>query len=226
MGLVWPGVPQALVLHLRDKFRVRYFVETGTYLGETAHWASRHFQSVWTIEAHRGLYRSAVQRFSTEKHVSVLHGRSQDCLKSVVPLLEEPTIFWFDAHWSGVETYGNGEECPLLGELRVVNSSLLGHFLLIDDANLFLSPPPPPHSPPQWPDLVAVVRELDQQERYVVIVDDVIVAAPPQARSVLTAFARQRRQQQAETRGQTDGANASSWFDRAVGYLRKLARQG
>jgi hypothetical protein len=71
MGIVHRGVPQRLALWLRDEAAAKEFIETGTYLADTALWAARHFERVISIEADRKLY-DAAQRRATSNAIAPL----------------------------------------------------------------------------------------------------------------------------------------------------------
>ena len=87
-------------------------------------------------------------------------------------------LFWLDAHWSGSQTYGEDDECPLLEELEIILSSNLKNFaILIDDARLFLAPPPLPHNLEIWPSITDICRAVP--DNYDLIVrNDVIYIIP------------------------------------------------
>lgn len=192
MGSYRFGAPRELVLWIRDTFGVRTFVETGTNRAETALWASEEFQTVITIEGYEPLYRKAVESFGNRKNISFLLGDSRNHIRQLAASLGTPAIFWLDAHWCGTETFGDLDECPVLGELASLNSSNIPHFILIDDARLFLAPPPPPHDSDHWPDIATICRELENQftNRYVAVHDDVIVGVPPDAKARFVEFLR------------------------------------
>src|SRR5215470_1286206 len=78
MGMVYWGVPPGLALWLRDEAATKDFVETGTYLADTALWAARHFDRVVSIEADRALYEAARKRLASYANVDVRLGRSQE----------------------------------------------------------------------------------------------------------------------------------------------------
>src|SRR5262245_50073632 len=142
MGAIRFGVPKELVLWLRDAFKISVFVETGTNRAETAAWASTHFARVFTIEANEGLHQRAIKTFGDRKNIQFLNGDSRVHINSLLPSLTEPAIFWLDAHWCGEDTFGKTEECPVVGELELLNASEVNHIVLVDDARLFLAPPP------------------------------------------------------------------------------------
>lgn len=185
-----PASPEVanLVQALQKAFALRTFVETGTFLGDSAAWASQRFERVYTIERAESLWQQAEQRLANLGNVTCLAGDSRQALHSIVTTGDSPTLFWLDAHWSGEQTYGESDECPLLGELEVILSSQLESFLLIDDARLFLAPPPLPHNAEGWPAIDQVVGVLANHGYYVVILEDVIVAVPQLARAWLVRY--------------------------------------
>jgi hypothetical protein len=190
MGIVYPGVPPALATALQREIGAADFVETGTSYGKTALWASQHFTHVYTIERSAAMYRYATAAHGKVANISFLQGDSREHLRALQPKCLRPAIFWLDAHWSGGESYGEGDECPLLEEIAIIDGGRPDHLLLIDDARLFLAPPPRPHRPEQWPNIVQVLSALTARspERVVVVIDDVIVAVPPTCGPALTSY--------------------------------------
>lgn len=192
MGAIRFGAPRDLVLWLRDRFQVNVFVETGTNRAETAVWAAENFGSVFTIEANGPLHQQAKGTFGNRENIHFLEGDSRTHIRSLLTRLTEPAIFWLDAHWCGEDTFGKSEECPVIGELELINASKVDHLVLIDDARLFLAPPPLPHDAKHWPDVAAICKLLSTPEnsRYVVVHDDVFIGVPECARPGLVEFVR------------------------------------
>jgi hypothetical protein len=188
------GPPPELVLGLRSRFAIESFVETGTFEGRTAAWASRHFSRVFTIEASPERHRQSRSALAAHANVEALLGDSRVLLPELGPRLQGNVLFWLDAHWCGGDTFGSDDECPLLAEIASVADTMQhrpdGAFVLIDDARLFLAPPPRPHAPDQWPDLRAVLDACSRlaADPYVVIVDDVIVCVPRCARDYVQSY--------------------------------------
>lgn len=189
MGVVRMGMPTELVSKLQEAYNVQLFVEAGTYHGNTALWAAEHFKTVITIEASPEIYAQAVATHSQVKNVKFLYGHSKEQLATLVPSMNEPCIFWLDSHWCGGVSYGESDECPLLEELLIINKSEQDHFILIDDARLFLNPPPPPHCPEQWPNINAVLDVLAAHgSRSTSVFEDIIVSVPQFAKSVVAEY--------------------------------------
>lgn len=183
------GIPTELVSKIQESYNVQLFVETGTYHGNTALWAAEHFKTVITIEASPEIYAQVIATHSQVKNVKFLYGHSKEQLATLVPSMNEPCIFWLDSHWCGGVSYGESDECPLLEELLIINRSDQDHFILIDDARLFLNPPPPPHCPEQWPNINAVFDVLAAHgSRYTSVFEDMIVSVPQFAKSVVAEY--------------------------------------
>jgi hypothetical protein len=189
MGLVRMGAPNNLIEELTASFKINNFVETGTYHGGTASWAADRFKNVLTIEYSKELYEQAIAKFNVS-NIEFIFGDSRTELSKLIERLDSSSLFWLDAHWSGGVTYGDTDQCPLIEEINIINSSSFDNFILIDDARLFTSPPQPPHKIEQWPDIAAVIEALKskQTDKYIVIIEDVIIAVPSFAKPVVSEY--------------------------------------
>jgi hypothetical protein len=187
MGIVMPGPPPELVLPLAKQYEINEFIETGTYYGKAATWAASSFQHVVTVEYSKKIYEANLANYGKIENVDFLFGDSRSALKEIVPQLKRPAIFWLDSHWSGAETYGEDDQCPLLEELQIIGESRHPNLIFIDDARLFTSPPPLPHSIKQWPSITEVLVALRAggDDCYTVVIQDVIISVPEFAREFL-----------------------------------------
>jgi hypothetical protein len=113
------------------------FVETGTYRGDTIEALRSRFRSVWSIELSHVLAARAQQRFAASPNVRILEGDSAVVLRTILPEISEPCLFWLDGHWSGGETALGDSETPLLAELNAVLARSYRDIILVDDARLF-----------------------------------------------------------------------------------------
>lgn len=179
-------VPIGLARDLKRRLRLRQGVETGTYTGRGARLLSDVFASVTTIERSEDLAREAAAALLHEP-IRVVQGDSREVLRPS----REPTFYFLDGHWSGGRTAGEGDECPVLGELDAIAGGSADDCIVIDDARLFVQPPPPPHDPTQWPRLDDVERRLAHHwpGHVVVVAHDQIVAAPERAADLVHGFA-------------------------------------
>lgn len=120
---------------LEEKGDRDIFIETGTYKGETAEWASLNFKNVFTIEASELLFKP-----NDKFHIYYFLGDSRDVLKEIAhnTFSRVPCVFWLDGHWfdHGENVAGTEEDCPLLEELAIIMESDQDHVIFIDDAHL------------------------------------------------------------------------------------------
>ena len=189
MGIVRMGPPSELITRLRREFDIGQFIETGTYMGDTARWAANDFRKVITIEFSKEIYDQVAKEGANDEKIDYIYGDSRSALKTILPKMEESAIFWLDSHWSGGATYGKEDECPLIDEIGIINDTGKEHFLLIDDARLFMSPPPEPHDPAEWPTIDRVLAiKSGKHNCYIVIIEDVIVAVPLYAKALVESY--------------------------------------
>ena len=180
MGLVYQGMPPDLLALVQRLTGARTFIETGTNLGGSAAFAAETFQRVWTIEAQPHLHTQAKARLDKLENVEAILGNSETGLARMIVTVDGPAVCWLDAHWSGGETAGELNECPVLDEIRSIDTAPVEHVLLIDDARLFLQPPPRPHKIEHWPSIaeLADVARARWPQAYLAVIDDVIVRVP------------------------------------------------
>ncbi len=156
------------------------------------------------------------------------NGDTRTFLEGMVTRLQSPALVWLDAHWCGSpETHGVEGECPLLGELEILAAAPVEHFILIDDARLFLAPPDQPHDFRAWPSIRDVLTSpcLRNERYHVDIEDDVITAVPAGAAEWLVRFRRAARADSSEryfSRGASEIARGVALIRR--GLRRSLAR--
>lgn len=89
----------------RVGFKNGIWVETGTFMGDTASLLSATAKKVYTIEPDRALYEKALVRFKGNPNIQVLHGLSEDVLPTLLSTLKGTVNFWLDGHYSGGITH-------------------------------------------------------------------------------------------------------------------------
>jgi hypothetical protein len=113
------------------------FVETGTYLGDTIFGMEPHFEQLYTIEIKEEFFDNAKGAYHGNK-IEFLLGDSSKVLCTLCPLLESPTLFFLDGHWSAGDTGRGSKDCPLYEELEAIMEKFLFEaVVLIDDVRLF-----------------------------------------------------------------------------------------
>ena len=189
MGVFTFGIPKELVCLIKEHFKVETFIETGTFKGKTAVWASGLFRDVFTIENSKQLYESASGTLANYKNIHHIFGNSALELSKLISEINGPAIFWLDAHWCGWSTYGDTDPCPLLKEIMIIQQSELDHIILIDDARFFLKPPPEPQDPGLWPGIKEITRLLNKNDSFFTFVtEDIIVSMPVSGKSALISY--------------------------------------
>lgn len=175
MGSVHHGLPRKLALELRDKHSLKVFIETGSYVGGTLLWASLYFERVVSIEINRVYFKFAQRACKGAKNIILIRGDSRTELSRALSLAKSPALVWLDAHWGEDLEFGKpaGGECPLLDELKALNSDGRPHVIMIDDARLF----DPPFND-EWPGIGEIRALLEELPRGVRIFEDVIIAEP------------------------------------------------
>lgn len=167
--------------------------ETGTFRGDSAVWAAGLFANVYTVEQSEVFYQEACTKYR-DAPITFLLDDSRTALRKLVDVLRGPSLFWLDAHWSGVAgSAGGSDQCPLLEELNILGGLKDECVILVDDARYFLCPPPPPHRVDDWPGLIDILRVVTEHftDRYVVVVDDVMVIAPKNVRTEIIDYCRE-----------------------------------
>jgi FkbM family methyltransferase len=114
----------------------KVFIETGTFKGETVSVIADMFSEIHTFELNERWYKEAVSKFKEQKHINCHYGDSAEGLKKVLSEINEPVVFWLDAHYCGPEASFGIEEVPLLRELAVIAPRKQKDIIIIDDAFL------------------------------------------------------------------------------------------
>lgn len=132
-------VKQWIVERYARKHRLGIFIETGTYEGEMVAAMQKRFHTIHSIEIFEPLFRMAVEKFSGSNHIHLHHGDSEDLLPAILETVDEPALFWLDAHYSGEGTGRGHIDSPIMKELKwIFAHPAKDHVILIDDAREFL----------------------------------------------------------------------------------------
>jgi len=129
----------AKVKELIKNYGVRTVVETGTWQGEGALGFSSLMDNVYTIEINLDYFKESQENIKRAgynqlgvtsiyvkgtKKITFLLGNSPEVMESIIEWLEEPILFFLDAHWL--------EYWPLLDELKVIRRRP-NSLIIIDD---------------------------------------------------------------------------------------------
>lgn len=119
-------------------YSINIFIETGTYLGDTVNAVKKMFKEIYSIELNKGLHLKAKQKFIKYKHINVILGDSSEKLPEILSNMNNPCLFWLDAHYSGSNTSKTNLQTPIIRELHsILNHPNKNHIILIDDAHEF-----------------------------------------------------------------------------------------
>lgn len=133
------GIKIREILKLKDRYQLKTFVETGTYLGDTIDSVVNQFDKVYSVELDKKLYQRAKKLFKNDISVHLVFGDSGTKIKEILREIKEPALFWLDAHYSGAGTARGKKDSPVSQELRaILNHKIKKHIILIDDARLFI----------------------------------------------------------------------------------------
>ncbi len=139
----WPPTPatflekQTLITRKGREFGVNVFVETGTFRGEMIDAQREHFQKLFSIELNEELFYAARAKFTRDPQVQLIQGDSGVKLREVAVSLNEPALFWLDAHYSRGKTSGGDADAPIIKELSCLTTRQFTDVILVDDARLF-----------------------------------------------------------------------------------------
>ena len=131
-------VKERTVIGYQKRYRLRTFIETGTYTGEMVHAMSGHVDRIVSIELAPALHAQAARRFAGQRQICLLQGDSAARLPDVLDSLDRPALFWLDGHYMGGESGRGAQDTPVLAEMTALLAHRVrGHVVLIDDARLF-----------------------------------------------------------------------------------------
>lgn len=120
------------------------WIESGTFMGGTTAFLSRHASFVHSIEVDPGLAKKAADRFKGNPNVRIYQGDSGQLLAEILSGLSSENVnFWLDGHYSGGGTGMGAAETPIVAELKAIENSLkhsrgrLRYVICVDDIRCF-----------------------------------------------------------------------------------------
>ncbi len=193
MGAINYSIDVGLVKSLKKVLPLDFFVETGTFEGDTIENVKDLFSEIYSVELSEEYYNKVRNRFESHNSIHLYLDSAEKFLKKIRPTLKEKSVlYWLDAHWCVADkTAGEKSQCPLLDELISIKSLNKKSIIIIDDARLFITPPPSPHEITQWPDINSIVklfRNLSSIHE-LIILNDTIIYYPKAVKETIKEYA-------------------------------------
>src|ERR1035438_2850030 len=121
-----------------NKEDYKYFIETGTYQGETVNNMIPYFDEIYSIELNEPFFNNVKKIFASNDKIKLHLGDSSKVLPDVIKSINGNAIFFLDGHWSGGSTSKGEKDVPLLEELdTIINDFKYKSIIIIDDYRLF-----------------------------------------------------------------------------------------
>jgi hypothetical protein len=133
-----PSLNKQFLLSLQDDYtKYNSFIETGTFNGDTIFSLEPYFNTLYTVEFSEHYYNKTKSRYSGNK-INFLLGDSSIVFATLLPSINDKTIFFLDGHWSGGDTGKSAKDCPLVEELTLIHHLFKQEaIIIIDDFRLF-----------------------------------------------------------------------------------------
>jgi len=135
------------------KGSIKTFIETGSYIGDGIQAAvDAGFNSIYSIEFYANRLGRCRARFKSVAYVKVLQGNSGEVLAELLKNINDPILFWLDAHYDANIPESDNPEIlteaqPVLQELEAIkNHPIKTHTILIDDRRIFTGDKPTWHN--------------------------------------------------------------------------------
>lgn len=122
-----------------EKYKNKFFVETGTHTGITVDLAlTLGFTEIRSIELSEKYYKKCKEKYKNNKKVKLYLGASEDLLYDMISDLDGEITFWLDGHYSKGDTALGETWTPLLKEIENISKhEIKTHTILIDDIRCF-----------------------------------------------------------------------------------------
>lgn len=118
------------------------WIETGTYLGQTAKFLRKFSTQIYTIEPDIDLFKSVKKYLNKYKNIIVINATSEKALEKLLSKkIKKNVNFFLDAHNvsnNSTKTYQGSISNPILNELKIIKkkiNNLKDFVIFIDDLN-------------------------------------------------------------------------------------------
>lgn len=116
------------ILKLRDLFKVKCFIETGTYEGNTTKFLGENFEKVYSVEITDHFFEISNSKCRNLTNVEIYKNSSEKFLSEILPKIQnnfDCVMFYLDAHW---ENYW-----PLQDELVEISKYFKNRAIIVID---------------------------------------------------------------------------------------------
>jgi hypothetical protein len=131
-----------------NEYKTTVFFETGTFRGDGVSYALQFpFRQIISVEIIPELAHDAVVKFSEDKVVSIIEGKSSEALRNELPFVQSNCLFWLDAHFPGADAgmtdydMENVEavRLPLIKELETIHTirQKFQDVFILDDLRIY-----------------------------------------------------------------------------------------
>lgn len=127
---------------IKHSFPNSIWIETGTYLGQTAKFLSKHSLQVYTIEPEINLFENVKKYLIKYKNITIINSESEKALIELLSKkIKQNVNFFLDSHNvsnNSTKTYIGRYANPILNELYIIEknfNNLKNFIIFIDDVN-------------------------------------------------------------------------------------------
>jgi predicted O-methyltransferase YrrM len=130
------------IKNIKEKQNINIFVETGTLYGDGVDYAlSSGFDTIISIEINAQLAQAAREKYKNIPQVQIIEGNSAEVIDTICKQIQEPILFWLDAHFPGADAglCGHLDEAdynarvPLEKELESIYNRNKKDIIICDD---------------------------------------------------------------------------------------------
>lgn len=127
-----------IVKEYAGQFSIDILIETGTYTGNMVSSMKDIFGQIFSIELDDNICQKAKRRFTEYSYIHIIQRDSSQVLPKILSSVDQPCLFWLDAHYSGGITVKDNLDTPIMSELKhIFSHPIKDHVILIDDARMF-----------------------------------------------------------------------------------------
>lgn len=135
MGRQAPNTLKKIIAQHEHKIKI--YVETGTLYGQQILYGADIFDTVYGIELDEYNFNKTKQNTSHKSNVTIIHGNTTNELPKLSSSLNEPCLFYLDAHYCILPMKINKSKFPLYEELQIIKNRKYSDIVIVDDVHTF-----------------------------------------------------------------------------------------